>query len=181
MSFKIARAAYSADALIDGFRRDHPGTPILAAGPTKTIVLAPDHDEAAMVLGKQWQRALRGVLIVTADSLICWAAPGLTALHGKASGIDQPVDLTIPVTDILKATVFDTRYAGIQGQVLSLRLADSTVRQFGLAADQPWTAALPFAFEQREAKASYSVYSIALRVALLVAFFAAIWLLARAF
>jgi hypothetical protein len=181
MSFRIARAAYSADALIEAFKHEHPGVPILAAGPTKTIVLAADQDEAALVLGKQWQLALRGVLIVTADALICGTAPGLNVLPGQASGSDQPAELTIPVADILKATVFYTRYAGAQGLVLSLRLADSTVRQFGLAPDQPWTTALPFPFEEREAKVRYSAYSVALRVALLVAFFAAIWLIAQAF
>ena len=178
---KLTRTVYSADTMIESFRRDHPDRPILAAGPTKTIVLAADQDEAAIVLGKQWQRALRGILIVTADALICGTAPGLNVLPGQASGSDQPAELTIPVADILKATVFYTRYAGAQGLVLSLRLADSTVRQFGLATDQPWTAALPFPFEEREAKVRYSAYSVARRVALLVLFFVVIWLIARAF
>lgn len=139
----LTNRLFAVPTTVEQFMHDHPTTPVLAAGATKVIQLAPGQGDA-IAYGNHWEQSVRGTLIATPDALICHVLPTFAPLHGPASGVPSSTNFSIPITTISHATVVTTRQGALHGLVLRVTVNDGRRFQFGLMADPAWQTNLPF-------------------------------------
>ncbi len=114
-------------------------------------------DESAPGYSASWVTAVRGWLNVHPDRLEC-------------------SDIVIPIEAVKEAVLYEARQGFIPVYILAVTVAQGTY-QFGL---NPWTNIgrhLPFPFRRERVRLQYSVFSVAVRVALLA--YASYWIYRR--
>ena len=102
-----------------------------------------------------WIVSRRGWLRVTSNALICG-------------------NWNIPYEAIDEAVLYQTRGMFIPGYVLRIKV-DGTIYQFGLNPGRYWKGDLPFDVQRERMRLSYSTYSIAVRIVLVVALVHWLW------
>lgn len=130
------------------FRRANPGLAILIAGATKANQTGTSDVER----GAGWITAYRGALIVTPEALV--AGP-----------------LRILVPSITEARLLKVR----GGYVLTVNPEGMPICQFGLPPDPRWESALPFPVTIEVGRVRYSLFSILVRVWLLISIPFLLW------
>ncbi len=150
------------------FKHNNPSTPILMAGPTKVIRL-PEGTPIVLERGEGWAKSVRGVLIITPDTLICQTTAHFAGAHSEASGMEF-ADFTIPIHTIRDAKLLSLTQGGVRGFVLTIPVIDGPIYQFGLGQDEGWNTRLPFPAEFIQTTIGWSQYSIKARIKLAVYF-----------
>lgn len=130
------------------FRRRHPGVPILVAGSTKAC----ETYTRVVERGPHWIAARRGTLIATPSALFCG-------------------DWQIPLERVQSADLVYIR----GGQVLVVACKDGPVYQFGLGPGSAWEKRLPLVLNVTRGKAGWSLFSILVRVWLVVMLLFTLW------
>lgn len=130
------------------FRRENPGARILIAGATK----GRQTGSSVVQRGADWITAYRGALIVTPEALVAgqWR---------------------IPVASIQEARLLKVR----GGYVLTVNPEGLPIFQFGLTPDPRWESSLPFPVTVEAGRIGYSLFSILLRVGLLLSILFLLW------
>ena len=160
----ITNKSFKLEAQVEEFKRNHPDTPILMAGPTKVIRL-PQGAPITLERGENWATSVRGILIITADELICQTTARFAGIHSTASGLEF-ADFTIPVHTIHDAKLLSLTQGGVRGFVLTIPTVDGPTYQFGLGQDEGWNTRLPFPAEFIQTTIGWSQYSVKARIKL---------------
>jgi len=136
------------------FKVKEPDSQVLAAGATKARKIGKD---SKVQYEAGWIAARRGALILTQEKLVCGS-------------------WQIPLSTINNALLLRVRSLFVKGLVLKLSTTDGCHYQFGLQYDPAWETQTALKLTIEEGKIKHSVFSIALRVILVIWL---IWVLIR--
>lgn len=142
----LANLFYLVPFQVRRFKVEEPDSQVLAAGATKARKFGKD-SEVQHEAG--WIAARRGALILTQEKLVCGS-------------------WEIPLSTINNALLLRVRSLFAKALVLKVSTTDGYYYQFGLQYDPAWETQTALKLTIEEGKIKYSVFSIALRVILVI-------------
>ncbi len=150
LSRTILNAVYLVPLRVKRLLNREPGTQVLAAGATKAQRTEREQ-EVRREFG--WVTSRRGVLILTAEKLICGS-------------------WVIPLSTITDATLLQVRtFAGLgftKGLILKISTDRGYHYQFGFTYDPAWEEQTALKLSVEDGKVKYSAYSIIVRIVICV-------------
>lgn len=142
----IVDTVYMTPLAIKKYRNEHPDETVIVAGGCKGRMLSNDEDVKS---GIGWVFARRRNLILTDKRLTCG-------------------DWDIPSKEIREATLLRINSFFARAYILKVSTNDGKHFQFGLQYNPKWETQSQFSFSTEDSKIKMSVFSVCLRILILI-------------